>query len=66
MEASLKEVEATARHFQRTGCRTCDRVFTSTEAFDKHRVGEYGVDRECVSEPRSVGLTLTSEGYWRY
>ena len=63
-EASLKECESRGQ-FQRTGCRSCDRVFTSTKAFDAHRVGDYEVGRECVSQPQEVGLTLTSEGYWR-
>ena len=36
-------------------CRACGCVFSTTSNFDKHRVGRHGVDRKCA-EPSTVGL----------
>ena len=47
------------------GCRTCDRVFSSEEAFDLHRVGDYSEGRKCADNPATQGLTLTSRGIWQ-
>ena len=47
------------------GCRTCDRVFSSEEAFDLHRVGDYSEGRKCADNPATQGLTLSSRGIWQ-
>ena len=47
------------------GCRTCDRVFSSEEAFDLHRVGDYSEGRKCADNPATQGLTLTPRGIWQ-
>jgi hypothetical protein len=51
---------------KRCRCPTCGESFSVLSNFDRHRVGEYGVDRKCV-EPQTVGLVIktTSSGtYW--
>ena len=47
------------------GCRTCDRVFSSEEAFDLHRVGDYSEGRRCAENPATQGLRLSSRGIWQ-
>ena len=47
------------------GCRTCDQVFSSEEAFDLHRVGDYSEGRKCAHNPATQGLTLSSRGIWQ-
>ena len=46
------------------GCSACRRIFGGNKAFDKHRVGEHGVDRRCAESPELVGLRLNSRGFW--
>lgn len=43
---------ASRAHCPATGCH---RTFSCDSAADKHRVGQFGVDRRCV-DPASVGL----------
>jgi hypothetical protein len=50
-------------------CPQCHEYFNSTAAFQKHRVGEYGVPhdpRRClkVSEMVTKGMAKNSEGWW--
>jgi hypothetical protein len=47
----------------RNQCRMCGEAFNSTTAFDKHRVGEFGVDRRCRTavEMREIGMVLRGE-----
>ena len=47
------------------GCRTCDRVFSSEEAFERHRLGNYLEGRKCAKYPATQGLALTSKGTWQ-
>lgn len=47
------------------GCRTCGSVFVGEEAFNRHRIGEHGVDRRCAPDLHAVGLELTEKGIWR-
>jgi len=61
-EAHISEFETKRSGF--TGCRECGRVFTGTEAFDIHRVGEHGVNRSCATDPLTVGLQLDEKGRW--
>jgi hypothetical protein len=63
LEASISDFENTRKSF--TGCRECDRVFTGVEAFDKHRVGEYGVNRSCATDLPAIGLCLDDGGRWK-
>ena len=48
----------------RNQCRMCGEAFNSTTAFDKHRVGEFGVDRRCRTavEMREIGMVLRDNG----
>ena len=50
----------------RNQCRMCGEAFNSTSAFDKHRVGEFGVDRRCRTavEMREIGMVLRDNGFW--
>ena len=45
-------------------CRACDTYFRGERNFDKHRIGEFGVDRRCA-DPADVELTYRPDkGYW--
>ena len=45
-------------------CRACDTYFRGESNFDKHRVGDFGVDRRCA-DPADVGLAYRDDkGYW--
>ena len=50
----------------RNQCRMCGEGFNSTTAFDKHRVGEFGVDRRCRTavEMQEIGMVLRENGFW--
>jgi hypothetical protein len=42
-------------------CTSCGFFFKSTEAGDRHRVGEFGVNRRCL-HPQEAGLiAITNE-----
>ena len=49
-------------------CPACKLYFNSTAAFDKHRVGRYGVEgeRRCmtVQEMSERGMEVNAKGYW--
>jgi hypothetical protein len=47
-------------------CQSCKEYFNSGFAFDKHRTGEFGVDRRCRSplEMSSVGMVKNARMYW--
>jgi hypothetical protein len=63
LEAHIIQFENTRKAF--TGCRECGRVFTSTQAFDRHRVGAYGVNRSCATDLTAIGLCLDDVGRWK-
>ena len=45
-------------------CRACDTYFRGESNFDKHRIGEFGVNRRCA-DPADVKLTYRPDkGYW--
>lgn len=48
-------------------CRSCGLYFTSDNAFAAHRVGDYGIDRRCLTEDelRAKGFEPNEAGYWR-
>lgn len=51
----------------RNQCPACNEYFNSTHAFEKHRHGEYGIDRRCLTadEMTAKGMHLGSDGFWR-
>ncbi len=50
----------------RCQCRACREFFNSTYAFDRHRVGQYGIDRRCptIAEILSKGMAKNASGFW--
>ncbi len=47
-------------------CSACKQMFANEAAFDKHRIGRFGMrpaERRCV-EPSSVGLVVNARGRW--
>lgn len=50
----------------RNQCRGCKEFFNSQSAFDKHRTGDFGKDRRCMTmdEMISKGMARNSAGYW--
>ena len=46
---------------------TCGKYFNSNGAFEKHRVGQHGVDRRCMttSEMLEAGMILGEDEFWR-
>lgn len=47
-------------------CTVCDLYFNSTHGFDAHRIGRYGVDRQCRTpeEMRAGGWSINRTGHW--
>ncbi|KJK23293.1 hypothetical protein UB46_16475 [Burkholderiaceae bacterium 16] len=47
-------------------CPTCREYFNSTSAFDRHRIGEYGSTRRCmtVAEMYAAGMVKNTKGFW--
>lgn len=50
----------------RNQCPGCDEYFNSSFAFNKHRHGEHGVDRRCmtVAEMTAKGMSKNAAGFW--
>jgi hypothetical protein len=50
----------------RNQCQGCKQFFNSTAAFDKHRTGQHGVDRRCLTEPEMLdkGMAKNSAEFW--
>ena len=50
----------------RNQCQGCNLFFNSTFAFDKHRTGEHGIDRRCmtVDEMEGRGMGKNTSGFW--
>lgn len=50
----------------RNHCRSCDQYFNSIRAFEKHRIGEFGLNRRCMTpqEMEAVGMILRPDGFW--
>jgi hypothetical protein len=53
-------------HGDRNQCQGCKEYFNSSFAFDKHRAGEHGKDRRCltVDEMRAKGMDKNAAGFW--
>lgn len=58
----------------RCQCAACGAYFNRVSTFDRHRVGEFGVSRRCLSEqemqakgwkPNAKGFWITASGNWR-
>ena len=47
-------------------CPACSEYFNSTAAFEKHRAGEFGVDRRCktVEEMLHCGMVKSVDDWW--
>jgi hypothetical protein len=60
----------TRPHIRLTGdhnqCPGCAELFNSTAAFDRHRTGDYGVNRRCrtVEEMTARGMIKNAGGWW--
>jgi hypothetical protein len=50
----------------RNQCQGCKGYFNSSYAFDKHRRGEHGHDRRCLTpeEMLAKGMSVNADGYW--
>lgn len=50
----------------RCQCPTCSEYFTSERTFDRHRVGQFGSDRRCltVAEMVAGGWVKNTRGFW--
>ena len=51
---------------QRNQCPACREYFNSTSAFEKHRIGEFGVNRRCltVDEMKAKGMKKNKDKFW--
>lgn len=51
----------------RNQCQGCKAYFNSTHAFEKHRTGDHGKDRRCMTaqEMEAKGMVLGADGFWR-
>lgn len=50
----------------RNQCQGCKEYFNSNGAFEKHRTGQYGVDRRCRTpeELLALGCSVNAKGFW--
>jgi len=50
----------------RNQCRVCNAYFNSGHGFEKHRTGQHGVDRRCMTpeEMLAKGMSLNADGFW--
>ncbi len=51
---------------RRCQCCGCGEYFNGERGFDRHRVGEYGVSRRCLSidEMTALGWHRKASGFW--
>ena len=51
----------------RNQCAGCHELFNSSHAFEKHRTGEHGIDRRCLTadEMLAKGMHKGADGFWR-
>ena len=47
-------------------CRGCGQAFNSLSGFERHRVGDYGVDRRCLApgDLSAKGWSRNAKGFW--
>lgn len=50
----------------RNQCQACKQYFNSTYSFDKHRRGDFQVDRRCLTpnEMLEKKMSLNARGFW--
>jgi hypothetical protein len=50
----------------RNQCGGCGEFFNSSFAFDKHRTGEFGKNRRCITpdEMTAKGMSKNAAGFW--
>jgi hypothetical protein len=50
----------------RCQCAGCGEYFNSDSAFDKHRIGEFGKDRRCMTtaKMREAGMSKNAADWW--
>jgi hypothetical protein len=50
----------------RNQCQACKQYFNSTYAFDKHRKGDFQVDRRCLTPEEMMikKMCLNAKGFW--
>lgn len=50
----------------RNQCPGCSVCFNSTRAFEKHRVGDHGVNRRCLTPTEMLerGMAKNAAGFW--
>jgi hypothetical protein len=50
----------------RNECPTCGELFNSSVAFEKHRRGDFGKNRHCLTtaEMLGAGMAKNSTGWW--
>ena len=48
-------------------CAACGELFNSSHAFEKHRHGDHGIDRRCMTEAEMVakGMHKGADNFWR-
>lgn len=47
-------------------CQGCKKYFKSVAAFDKHRHGDFGVDRRCMTDDEMTAkkMAVNAAGFW--
>jgi hypothetical protein len=52
---------------ERNQCQGCKQYFTRTSVFDKHRIGEHGKNRRCLTPAEMIakGMFVGADGVWR-
>lgn len=50
----------------RNQCRGCGEYFNSSNAFERHRTGEHGVNRRCLTPDEMLAKKMqkNSQGFW--
>lgn len=50
----------------RNQCGGCREYFNSNTAFEKHRTGEFGVDRRCLTPDEMIAkkMSKNAAGFW--
>ena len=51
----------------RNQCQGCGQLFNSGHAFEKHRTGEHGKDRRCMTDAEMLakGMHKGADSFWR-
>ena len=51
----------------RSECIACNKAFRSVPEFDRHRTGDHGPDRRCLTSDEMIenGWEILASGMWR-